>query len=101
MLIDPRLPCWQAQPCTKYWSPPNEAPSMTPVTGPACEFWPTAELAGGGQNRIVSNATGNRDAFILSELLSIETRLKRTHMHLPIVALNEPGEIIGCVVSWR
>src|SRR5580704_1812201 len=83
MAIDPRLPSWQAQPCTKYWSPSNDTPSITPVTGPAFEFWPAVERGDAAQNRIVSNATVSREAIILSELVSIEIRLKRTHILYP------------------
>jgi hypothetical protein len=53
---------------------------MTPVTGPGFEFWAAVEWDDAAQNRIVSNATGSRGAIILSELVSIEIRLKRAQI---------------------
>ena len=54
---------------------------MTPVTAPAFEFWPAVGQGNAAQNRIASNAAGSRGAVILSELVSIETRLKRAHTY--------------------
>ena len=53
---------------------------MTPVTGPAFELWAAAENGDAAQNTIVSSATGSREAIMVSELVSIETRLKRMHI---------------------
>jgi hypothetical protein len=50
---------------------------MTPVTGPGFEFWAAAERGDAAQSRIVSNVTGSLEAIMLSELASIENRLKR------------------------
>jgi hypothetical protein len=53
---------------------------MTPVTGPGFEFWAAVENDDAAQSRIVSNVGGSREAIILSELVSIESRLKRTQI---------------------
>jgi hypothetical protein len=53
---------------------------MTPVTGPGFEFWAAIERGDAAQNRIVSNVTGSCEAIILSELVSIEIRLKRAQI---------------------
>jgi hypothetical protein len=53
---------------------------MTPVTGPGFEFWAAVDWGDAAQNRIVSNVTGSREAIIQSELMGIETGLKRTHI---------------------